>query len=216
LEEGLAAYGEASQDTMMNVQAAYMACKDADFVRFAKDEYAKWEQEGATMSLKEYMNSCLIQFKTLKMKGLWETPSPEQEQIIGLTATVSSLSLKAKSTRETSSKRTNGKKERTQAGKTPRKDGGSFAWKRVAPKEGEPKTKVVRGKTYHWCTHHGSPLWSLHNPDSFPNLCGLNPRYDEIEAAHKAGGKGSKPAAGDMTLQDALAAIDDSDCEDEE
>jgi hypothetical protein len=32
LEEGLAACGEASQDTMMNVQAGYMACKDEDFV----------------------------------------------------------------------------------------------------------------------------------------------------------------------------------------
>jgi hypothetical protein len=38
LEEGLAARGEASQDTMMNVQAGYMACKDADFVCHAKDE----------------------------------------------------------------------------------------------------------------------------------------------------------------------------------
>jgi hypothetical protein len=59
----------------MNVQAAYMACKDTDFVRFAKDEYRKWEQ-GANMSLKQYMNPCLIKFKTLKMKGIWETPSP--------------------------------------------------------------------------------------------------------------------------------------------
>jgi hypothetical protein len=59
LEEGLTARGETSQDTMMNVQAAYMVCKDADFVRHAKDEYARWEQ-GANMSLKEYMNSCLL------------------------------------------------------------------------------------------------------------------------------------------------------------
>jgi hypothetical protein len=41
LEEGLFACGEASEDTMMNVQAAYMVCKDADFVRHAKDKYAK-------------------------------------------------------------------------------------------------------------------------------------------------------------------------------
>jgi hypothetical protein len=81
-EEGLAAWREASQDTMMNVQAAYMACKDADFVRHAKDEYSKWEQ-GATMSLKEYMASALTKYKTLKMKGMWEPPPrPEQEQII--------------------------------------------------------------------------------------------------------------------------------------
>jgi hypothetical protein len=32
LGEGLTARGETSQDTMMNVQAAYMVCKDEDFV----------------------------------------------------------------------------------------------------------------------------------------------------------------------------------------
>jgi hypothetical protein len=166
------------------------------------------------MQLKNYMNSCLLKFNTLKMKGLWETPSPEQEKIIALTAAVSSL--KSRSTKDTNPKGTNGKREPTQSGKTPGKDGGIFAWKGVAPKEGEPKSKVVKGKTYHWCTHHASPLWSLHKPNAFPNLCRLNPRYAKLEAAHKGGGKGREPAAGDMTLQDALAAIDDSDCEVEE
>jgi hypothetical protein len=27
-----------------NAQTAYMACRDADLVRFANDEYARWEQ----------------------------------------------------------------------------------------------------------------------------------------------------------------------------
>jgi hypothetical protein len=38
LEEGLAARGETSQDTMMNVQAAYKVCKDAAFVRYTRNE----------------------------------------------------------------------------------------------------------------------------------------------------------------------------------
>jgi hypothetical protein len=108
------------------------------------------------------------------------------------------------------------KKESTQSGKTPRKEDRSFVWKGVAPKEGEPKSKVVKRKTYHWCTHHMNPLWALYNPDAFPNMFQLNPKYDELEAAHKGRGKGSEPTAGDMTLQDALAAIDNSDCEIEE
>jgi hypothetical protein len=78
LEEGLTARGETSQDKMMNVQAAYMVCKDADFVRHAKDEYARCEQ-GANISLKEYITSCMAKYKTLRMKGMWEAPSPEQE-----------------------------------------------------------------------------------------------------------------------------------------
>jgi hypothetical protein len=124
LEEGLAARGEASQDTMMNVQAAYMVCKDADFVRHAKDEYSKWEQ-GAPMTLKEYMASALTKYKTLRMKGLWEAPSPEQEQIIALTAAI--LSLKTKSNKARDGKTSDCKKDYTSTGKGPRKNNGHSA-----------------------------------------------------------------------------------------
>jgi hypothetical protein len=93
LEEGLAARGEASQDTSMNVHAAYEVCKDADFIRHAKDEYAQWEQ-GKNLTLSEYMASACTKYQTLMMKGIWEAPSPEQEQIIALTAAVSSLKFR--------------------------------------------------------------------------------------------------------------------------
>lgn len=37
------------------------------------------------------------------------------------------------------------------------------AWKKAPPAEGQPKSKVVDGKTYHWCIHH--MCWSLHSSD---------------------------------------------------
>ncbi len=36
------------------------------------------------------------------------------------------------------------------------------AWKRVPPKEGEAKEKIVKEKTYHWCKHHMA--WGIHSP----------------------------------------------------
>jgi hypothetical protein len=219
LEEGLTARGESSQDTMMNVQAAYMVCKDADFVRHAKDEYARWEQ-GATMTLKEYMASALTKYKTLRMKGVWEAPSPEQEQIIALTAAVTSLRTKA--TKATTSKTGDRKKDLASLGKGPRRNDGSFAWKDVAPKAGEPTKKTVKGKSYYWCTHHTTPLWTLHNPSAFPNLCRYHPKYNELETAWKnkstidaTPGDKPEPHARDMKLADALAAIEDSDSDSE-
>jgi hypothetical protein len=220
LEEGLAARGEASQDTMMNVQAAYMVCKDADFVRHAKDEYSKWEQ-GAPMTLKEYMASALTKYKTLKMKGLWEAPSPEQEQIIALTAAISSLKTKSK---PRTSKTGDRKTDLANAGKGTRKNDGDYAWKDIAPKEGEPKKKVMKGKTYYWCKHHTNPMWALHNPDAFPNLCRLHPKYHALETVYNAGkdkamdqgdDDDKKPTAADMTLEEALAAIEESDSEED-
>jgi glucan-binding YG repeat protein len=212
LEEGLMARGETLQDTMMNVQAAYMVCKDADFVRHAKDEYARWEQ-GANMSLKEYMSSCLIKYKTLRMKGVGEAPSPEQEQIMALTAAVSSLKCKAKSgkTKPTS------KESSKQTDKGPRKNDGNFAWKDMPPKAGESTTKVINGKTYFWCTHHTNPMWALHNLTAFPDLCRLHPKYTEMEAAHKAKKRGAaagkEPTVAGIQLSQAMAAINDSGSE---
>ncbi len=151
--------------------------------------------------------------KMLTMKGLWEAPSPEQEQIIVLTAAVTSL--KSRSARITKAKAVDPKKDRsTKAtdGKGSRNTG-SFAWKDVAPKANDPTSKV-KGKTYYWCTHHTTPLWTLHNPDAFPNLCRYNPKYDELESAWKtktmvdaAAEHKPAPTARDMKLAEALAAI---------
>jgi hypothetical protein len=215
LEEGLHARGETSQDTMMNVNTAYMACKDADFVRHAKDEYGRWEQ-GATMTLlKGYMASCLVKYKTLKMKGLWEAPSPEQEQIIALTAAVSSLKTKAASKVGNKTKTGSSDKSNKKTDKVPSRtrNAGIFAWKDVPPGAGEATTKVFNEKTYYWCTHHPSPMWALHNPDTYPNLCRLHTKYKEIEAAHKAKGGASEMTANDIKINTALQAIEDSDDE---
>jgi hypothetical protein len=214
LEEGLAARGESSQDTMMNVQAAYEVCKDATFVRHTRDEYSRWEQ-GATMSLKDFMSSALTKYKTLKMKGVWEAPSPEQEQIIALSAEMSSLKAKAGKLRERKEK---GPDKRNQDGKKgPRKNEGSYAWKDIAPKAGDSKSKDVKGKTYYWCTNHEHPQWTLHNPNSFPNLCKRHPNYTTMEAAWTASGGGvssagkKEPTAADIQLEGALAEIDASE-----
>ena len=209
LEEELTARGETSQDTMMNVHSAYLVCKDAEFVRHMKDKYARWEQ-GTNFTLKEYMESAGTKYQTLLMKGLWEAPSPEQEQIIALTAAMSLM--KSKSGRTTEGK-TSGTGKPKETAKGPRKNDGAFAWKDVGPKAGEPSKKTVKGRTYYWCTRHKQMQWTLHNPDSFPNLCKYHPKYAELEAAWKAGGKDGAAAATaeDIKLEAALAAIQESD-----
>ena len=36
------------------------------------------------------------------------------------------------------------------------------AWKKVPPKDGEAKQKVIKEKTYHQCKHHMA--WTIHSP----------------------------------------------------
>jgi hypothetical protein len=146
------------------------------------------------------------------MKGQWEVLSPEQEQIITLTAAFLSLKAKSNKSKEGSSKSkgAQAKKGGESKGGGPRKNEGAFAWKDVAPKAGEPLTKTSKGKTYNWCTNHKCPQWALHNPNSFPNLCKFHLKYDEMKKAWKARGgdlSSDTPTAADIQLQSALACI---------
>jgi hypothetical protein len=81
----------------------------------------------------------LNQVQTLRMKGVWEAPSPKQEQIIALTAAVSSLKYKARSGKS----KTTSKENTKQADTGPSRNNGNFAWKDVAPKAGEATTKLM-------------------------------------------------------------------------
>jgi hypothetical protein len=38
-----------------------------------------------------------------------------------------------------------------------------YTWKREPPKEGQPKTKEVKRRTYHWCKEHTA--WVAHLPE---------------------------------------------------
>ncbi len=53
-------------------------------------------------------------------------------------------------------KKTTKKKGASAFGKNNKK----WAWKDKAPKKGDPKTKKVKSKTYHWCHKHKA--WTLH------------------------------------------------------
>jgi hypothetical protein len=35
-------------------------------------------------------------------------------------------------------------------------------WKKIPPKAGEPVTKHIRNKDFHWCEHHMA--WTVHRP----------------------------------------------------
>jgi hypothetical protein len=55
------------------------------------------------------------------------------------------------------------------------------AWKRVPPKEGEPKEKKHGDYTFHWCEHHMA--WTIHKPEA----CLLGKQHrEEQKSAYRA------------------------------
>ena len=80
-----------------------------------------------------------------------------------------------------------------------------YAWKLVPPASGEPKTKEVDKKTYHFCMNHnnGAGAWVIHHPD----------KCDRREGMHKGKATAEQKV---MSLTKALAAIHDEDESDSE
>jgi hypothetical protein len=117
--------------------------------------------------------------RTMKQEGRYNVPSKAEEKIIALSAEwvrVKALSteLKAKIAAQDHTHGGGntcrggrdggcggrGGRGGDQGGRGPRANTGRWAWKDVPPPSGSPHTKVVDGKTYHWCGNHLS--WTLH------------------------------------------------------
>jgi hypothetical protein len=170
--EGLKARGERCDDLMVNLFKGYECASDQEFVRYIKmkkDDY----DDGTDMEPENLMTLALNKYETLKKNNKWNSKSIEQEQIVALNAKVDrlqdanlklakSLSSSKRSSSSNSSNKDNEKdKKASKSKKSKWQD--KWAWKKVAPKQGEPLTKVVKGKTYHWCDEH--PAWVRHTPD---------------------------------------------------
>ena len=87
---------------------------------------------------------------------------------MALTAQVGELQKQKSSSKATSDKPKKKKGGSDSKKKTfaERYAGDKYAWKLVPPASGEPKSKEVNKKTYHFCPHHneGAGLWVLHSP----------------------------------------------------
>ena len=150
------------------------------------------------MNEKTLKQVALIKFKDRKRSDKWQAPSAEESEIVALKAKIGELKKThtpnpspAKAKKTGSSTKADGKKKQTRAERFAAK----FAWKLVPPASGEPTTKDVENKTYHFCPHHNDEkgAWVIHLPS---------------ECDRREGKKKAKPTAEKiMLLTKALQAI---------
>ena len=111
-------------------------------------------------------------FDWLVNKKKWGARSPDDDKIIAMAAEINALKGQLKLSPKLAEV-TNGKdkgdgkkgdkkkknKKDTKNKKDQKKD---EAWKKVPPKDGEPKEKKHGDYTFHWCEHHMA--WTVHKP----------------------------------------------------
>lgn len=165
--------------------AAYSNVPDYRFRKYMDDRETDYFDSRGDMAGKDYrfiMQLAKQKYDTL-LKDThykWGTPSPAEQQVIALHAELTevksenlqiSKQLKAK-LKDPKGKDKKGKDKKDAGGgpKTKNKKDTSNktrqkkdeAWKKVAPKANEPKTKEQGGKKWNWCEHHQA--WCIHHP----------------------------------------------------
>ncbi len=135
-------------------------------------------------------------FNYLKTTGQWGAKSPDDEKIVAMAAEINALKGQlnldpklgaiAKDNKKKDDKGDN-KKDKT---KNNKKDTSNKRfqkmdkeWKKVPPKDSDPKEKQVGRFTFKWCKHHMA--WTAHKPQD----CRLNPKHKDYQGKksdHKA------------------------------
>jgi regulator of replication initiation timing len=141
----LAAYSEGHDELMANLFKAYAVVNDDEFREYIRSKRYTHE-DVIRLTANSLMTHAENHYNSRIANGTWKVPDKKVERIVALEAEIKQLKTVAANTTATS---TNSETK--------------WAWKKKAPKDGEPKTKLVNGTTFHWCPNHTS--WTVHSPE---------------------------------------------------
>lgn len=228
--EGLRARGERCDDIMINLFKGYESASDSEFVRYIRAKKDKYE-DGDDMEPEQLMTFALNKYESLVKNGRWNAKSVEQEQIVALSAELkqlkdTNLKLAKSVTSQVSGNRRNGNQQQRSNNQNRNRNNRSgnksnnkgkrrndkWAWKKVPPKDNEPQSKSVNGKTYHWCDEH--LLWTLHHPD--PNRDdGCDLKKQRINGENNQSNSDSRQGALANALTSIITDLQDEDAQQE-
>ena len=214
----LAACGQTTNDLVMNLFKGYFKCRDKHFNRWLeriRDDYITRTVDIDPNGL-DFMERVENYYKDRLRTGEWLKLDEDQETILALKAQLN----KDNKDKDGSKKGKKGKKGEKGDDKKKKRKGDKEnnepyekpAWKKQAPKSGEPKKKEVEGKTYHWCTGHKE--WTIHTSAECRRNKNREEKGDEgKEGSEKKGEKGKKKQLTLKVLQTIADHVEDQDSE---
>lgn len=215
LLDSLASRGATTEDLLSNLFKGYASASDKVFCTYIKKKEEDYD-EGKVIPAVELMSLAENKFKAMVEGNIWKAPDEQAEQIIALQAQVKKLA-KGSKPKGKGGKQKDGKpvpKDKQKKGKQSGTEGATRKpdWMLVKPAEGEPKTKVMNQKTYHWCPNHES--WTIHSPSECKG------RGSGATTKSKEKGKtvtwNEKTRSPSLKLAKALQTIADDDLEDDD
>ena len=134
----------------------YKNCSDTRFVEYISRKEEEYEDGTRDMDDKELMKLALDKYKVMTEKKEWMQKSERDLEFLAMRA-----ELEETKKCLTQKQPTRRSKNDSDTCLTPWPNDGKFAWKGVAPKSGEAQEKIVKGRTYVHCPHHGATKWVL-------------------------------------------------------
>jgi hypothetical protein len=138
-------YGQAYPELIINLFKAYKQIEDNEFSTYVMITRFGYNTNPDAYQSRTLMEGVENTFKLAVEAGTWSPnlAKGESSEITALRAEVASV--KANTNKE-------GKADRNRLAK--------YAWKKVAPSEGDPKTKQFEDRAYNWCSKH--KMWTMH------------------------------------------------------
>jgi hypothetical protein len=165
----LLARGSTIDDPIAKLFDAYLVVPVFNFKQYIakkQDDYHGGNL-GPTFTHENLMAQATAKFTYLTTRKIWGSKSPNEERLIAMIADLKGKlklapNLADKRKKDGNKKNVKGgakvKNKKNTANKTYQKK--EEAWRKLPPKDGEPTTKEVSGKTYQWCIHHMA--WGVH------------------------------------------------------
>lgn len=154
-----------SQDFLF---AALKAVPVPAFVQYIGLKEDNHDDGTVPVSAEQLIITAQQKYNLMVNKGEWIMEASKKDEIIAMRAEIDAL--KGKMTLTDKTKAAIDGDPKTTGKDFQKKD---EKWKKIPPTAGEPRTKKIRGKVFHWCEHHMA--WTMHKPDE----CRLRPGYSD-------------------------------------
>jgi hypothetical protein len=166
-------------DQFLDFWACLCTMQEKEFARYVRQERDAYRKLacGNRGHIKTYMRDMCDKEVAMKADNKWNVMSAEDAMVISL---VNALEAVTKTERHTK-KKTSNESEKDKSKQSDKNDKETDKkrredhipeWKKISPKEGEPITKEVHGKTYHWCSKYRDSKgpWALHKEEEHRTL----------------------------------------------
>jgi hypothetical protein len=213
----LASGGQTSSDLLVYLFLSYLEVEDSTFKKFIERKKEEYDDGKEGITVQTLMDQALNKFNQLNENQTWKSKTPEEQQLIALSAQLKEAKDKiaelSKSKSSTPAK-TKLKKDDSPNQPTPPGSGKSKVKSNKAKlpewryeRKGN-QTKLTRDdKTYYWCGHHG--YWCSHEEKD----CKAKKKKNAKSKSDPKNSDGTSPPSA-LHIAKALIAVTGANAED--